>query len=448
MPEPRDEPQGNPDSPGGGEPAISMRILDSIADGLVILDRNWCYTYVNARAARIFGRPRSELLGRCVWDLFPFIVGTDMERQMRRAADEQVTCEFQGNDAAMERFYENRAFPTPDGGVAVYFRDITERRQHERLIEAAREYAESIVTTVREPLLVLDKDLRVVSANRSFYATFKVGPAETEGRAVYDLGDGQWDIPRLRTLLEEIVPANSWFDDFEVEHDFEQIGRRTMLLNARRFPPEGPFELLLLAIEDITERRRAEEKDRRSEALLVEAQRLARIGSWNWDLVRGAFDWSDEHYRVFGFEPRDPPITLDRAWNRVHPEDRAHVQDLFDQAMRDRRPYECTFRLLLDDGAVRIVQSRGRPALDERGELVRMFGTIQDITERTLAEEALRESEERFRGTFENAAVGIGHMDRDCHYIRVNQTLLRDRRAQPRGAARRPRASRSRIPTT
>ena len=178
---------------------------------------------------------------------------------MRRAADERVTCEFQGHDAAVERFYENRAFPTPDGGVAVYFRDVTERRQHERLIESARAYAESIVTTVREPLLVLDKDLHVVSANRSFYATFQVEPAETEGRFVYDLGDGQWDIPELRTLLEEIVPANSWFDDFEVEHDFEHIGRKTMLLNARRFPPEGPFELILLAIEDITERRQAEE---------------------------------------------------------------------------------------------------------------------------------------------------------------------------------------------
>ncbi|HEY0553656.1 MAG TPA: PAS domain-containing protein, partial [Thermoanaerobaculia bacterium] len=157
--------------------------------------------------------------------------------------------------------------------------------------------------------------------------------------------------------------------------------------------------MLLLAIQDITDRKQAEEKDRRSEALLVEAQRLARIGSWNWDLVGGAFHWSDEHYRIFGFEPRDPPITLERAWDRVHPEDRVRVQDLFDRAMRDRQPYECTFRLILDDGAVRIVQSRGRPAVNEGGELVRMFGTIQDVTERMRTEEALRESEARFRGT-------------------------------------------------
>ena len=234
MPDPQDEPQRSSDSPGENGPVVPMSILDSIEDGLVILDRDWRYTYVNAQAARILGRPRSELLGKCVWDLFPFLVGTDMERQMRRAADERVTCEFLGNDAAAGRFYENRVSPTPDGGVVVYFRDVTERREHERLIELAREYAESIVTTVREPLLVLDEDLRVVSANRSFYETFKVEPAETEGRFVYDLGDGQWDIPALRTLLEEIVPANSWFDDFEVEHDFEHIGRK---IHAPERPP-------------------------------------------------------------------------------------------------------------------------------------------------------------------------------------------------------------------
>ena len=92
----------------------------------------------------------------------------------------------------------------------------------------------------------------------SFYDSFKVEPPETEGRFVYDLGDGQWNIPALRTLLEEIIPQNSSFDDFEVEHDFETIGRKTMLLNARRFPPEGKWDLILLAISDITERKRLE----------------------------------------------------------------------------------------------------------------------------------------------------------------------------------------------
>src|SRR4051794_15039511 len=97
-----------------------------------------------------------------------------------------------------------------------------------------RALAQAIVDTVREPLLVLDEDLRVVSASRSFYLTFQVSPAETQDRLVYDLGDGQWDIPALRNLLEKIVPEKAVLDGYEVEHEFPTIGRRIMLLNARK----------------------------------------------------------------------------------------------------------------------------------------------------------------------------------------------------------------------
>ena len=100
--------------------------------------------------------------------------------------------------------------------------------------DEALEYAESIIDTVREPLITLDQDLRVVKVSRSFYEFFKVKPEETVGQLIYDLGNGQWDIPRLRELLETILPQKTAFDNYEVEHDFATIGRRIMLLNARR----------------------------------------------------------------------------------------------------------------------------------------------------------------------------------------------------------------------
>ena len=119
--------------------------------------------------------------------------------------------------------------------------------------------AEAVVETVREPLLILSGELRIKAANRSFYQTFQVSPEETEDRLVYELGNHQWDIPKLRELLEDILPRNEQFHDFEVEHDFPNIGRRTMLINARRLRQREPAtELILLAIEDITERKRAE----------------------------------------------------------------------------------------------------------------------------------------------------------------------------------------------
>ena len=113
----------------------------------------------------------------------------------------------------------------------------------------------SILGAAREPMVVLDSDLKVVKANDSFYRTFDVEPHETEGVLVYNLGNGQWDIPRLRELLEEILPQNTAFKDYEVEHEFETIGRKIMHLNARRiYRGTNQTQLILLAIEDVTER--------------------------------------------------------------------------------------------------------------------------------------------------------------------------------------------------
>jgi formate hydrogenlyase transcriptional activator len=122
-------------------------------------------------------------------------------------------------------------------------------------LQAFIDIFDKVLGSVREPLVVLDSDLKVLKANHSFYQTFKVTPEGTEGVLIYDLGNGQWDIPKLRELLEDILPQNTTFNDFEVEHDFETIGRKIMHLNARRIYRESKqTQMILLAIEDVTER--------------------------------------------------------------------------------------------------------------------------------------------------------------------------------------------------
>lgn len=140
-------------------------------------------------------------------------------------------------------------------------RDITERRQVERALAKALAYADDIITTLREPFLVLDGSLRVRTANRSFYDAFHVSRETTENCFVYELGNGQWDIPGLRKLLNEVLSRNQSVQNFEVEHAFPSLGHKTMLLNARPFPPDSKYpELILLAVEDITDvRQRASE---------------------------------------------------------------------------------------------------------------------------------------------------------------------------------------------
>jgi len=139
--------------------------------------------------------------------------------------------------------------------------EMIARKRAEQAVREAREYAEGIVETVREPLVVLDTDLKVISANHSFYQTFKVTPEGTAGKLIYDLGNSQWNISKLRVLLEEMIPRNTKFQNFEVDHEFPTIGRKIMLLNARQIHSKGiGAPMILLAIEDITERKKAEKE--------------------------------------------------------------------------------------------------------------------------------------------------------------------------------------------
>jgi PAS domain S-box-containing protein len=145
-----------------------------------------------------------------------------------------------------------------------------------RDLDDASTLAQAIVDTIRDPLLVLDQNLCVVSANRSFYQTFRMNKQDIRGRPVYGLGDGQWDIPELRLLLKDVAPQHAAMEAYEVEQNFPVIGRRAMLLNAREVFSQRTQKLILLAIEDVTERRAAErqmaELLQQKETLLQEMQ--------------------------------------------------------------------------------------------------------------------------------------------------------------------------------
>jgi chemotaxis protein methyltransferase CheR len=154
------------------------------------------------------------------------------------------------------------------------FVQITGIREQFTAIADALALAQGIVDTVREPVLVLDEKLRVIVASRSFYSAFKVSPEDTQGRLLYALGDGQWDIPKLRVLLENIIPEHGVMEGYEVEHEFPDLGQRTMCLNARQvFYKGGANRTILLGIEDITERRileREKEELLRQKGVLLE----------------------------------------------------------------------------------------------------------------------------------------------------------------------------------
>ncbi|SPF32785.1 Methylase of chemotaxis methyl-accepting protein [Candidatus Sulfopaludibacter sp. SbA4] len=156
------------------------------------------------------------------------------------------------------RWYSLRILPSvgPDGktdGAVLMLIDVDAAKR-------GLDFAEAIVETVREPLVILNQNLQVMQANKTFYETFRAAREETEGHLIYELGNGQWNIPKLRELLESVLPARSTFRDFEVTHEFEHVGRKVMLLNASEiFNPNAQARTILLAIEDVTDRKQAEE---------------------------------------------------------------------------------------------------------------------------------------------------------------------------------------------
>jgi diguanylate cyclase (GGDEF)-like protein/PAS domain S-box-containing protein len=248
------------------------RLFETAKDGIIILDADsGTIDDINPFLEQMLGYSRDSLAGKKLWQIGPM---KDVK------ACKKAFLELQSVEYIR---YENLPLETKDGRLIevefvsnVYMidhkrviqcniRDITERRRAESAAKEAREFAESIVSAIREPLLVLSTDLRVISANRSFYRAFKTTPGETEGKSIYQLGNRQWDIPELRELLGGILDKNAAFDDFEVESEFPAIGRRTVLLNARKIYREAKkAEAILLAVEDITERKKMQEALRES----------------------------------------------------------------------------------------------------------------------------------------------------------------------------------------
>lgn len=246
------------------------QVVELAADAIVIFNDEGQIALVNAQTEQLFGYDRHELLGQSIEILMPdrfrFRCREQLVDYVANPCSHSMGPGLELNGLSKE----GKEFPVDvslspietAGGVIVStaIRDVTERDQAAASANEARILAEAIVETVREPLLILNDQLYVQSANHAFYKMFGAKPQDTENSLVYELGNRQWDIPRLRHLLEQVLPDKSQFNDFEVQHSFERIGERTMLLNARKLDREGERPgLILLAIEDITHRKRAEE---------------------------------------------------------------------------------------------------------------------------------------------------------------------------------------------
>ena len=230
-------------------------LLDSINIGTVFLDRQLLIRRFTREAAKLYRLVATDV-GRPLADIKSNLDGDTLIGEAQTVLDSLQPCEHEvtAPDGAcyLLRIQPYRTLDNIIDGVVLTFTDISQRVVAETAAQKARHLAESIVATVREPLVVLDGDMKVVSASRSFYRYFRTAPDDTVGRSIYDLGDGQWNIAALRELLETILPRDQSFEGLVIERDFPLIGHSKMLLNARRLVgDDGEKPLLLLAMEAV-----------------------------------------------------------------------------------------------------------------------------------------------------------------------------------------------------
>jgi two-component system CheB/CheR fusion protein len=232
-------------------------LLAGTGVGTIFVDNKLRITRFTPAATQLINLIQTDI-GRPVGDIVSNLAGynslvEDVQAVLDNLISREAEVQTRAGSWYLMRILPYRTLENVIEGAVITFMDITGRKRTEQALAESRALAESIVATVREPLVVLDENLRVIMANSAFYRTFQVQPDETLGHLLYDLGNRQWDIPALRRLLEDILPQNTVFEDFEVTHEFERIGSRKMLLNARRIENEaGRSRLILLAIGDMT----------------------------------------------------------------------------------------------------------------------------------------------------------------------------------------------------
>ncbi|MBK6980516.1 MAG: PAS domain S-box protein [Betaproteobacteria bacterium] len=361
-------------------------VLESMHDGFVALDRDWCYTYVNSRAAEIFGRERDSLVGKHIWTEFPDGVGQPFHQAYEAAAKDGRPRTFEEYYPPFDRWFENRVYPSKEG-LAIFFTDITERkradealRQSERRLQAAFEASPNsiVITEV--------KTGRIVAVNAALERITGHSREELLGDAVGVLD--LWVEPAARERYRALVVETGQVDDFEFRFRRHDGETGTALIAARLVEIDGE-QCILAVARDVTEHKRAEEALRDTALRLQLAARSGNVGFWDWDLRTNGVYFSPEWKRQIGYEDHEIANDFEQWQARVHPDD-------VDRALRTVEGYlarpagylEHEFRFRHKDGSYRWILAQGSVLADEAGKPLRMLGTHVDITERRRAEDA------------------------------------------------------------
>jgi PAS domain S-box-containing protein len=385
-----------------GAPSGSREIIaiwESMTDAFVAVDIQWKFVYANSQAAALLRKSREELEDSLLWDIFPDAVGSRFDHECRRSLEQQVKVSFEEFYPPLQAWFEINAYPSPVG-LSIYFRDVTRRKKTEQDLEQLRRHHEQILTSIGEGIHGLDAQGRITFANPAATEMLRGESQHLVGRAAHQTmhhshADGtvycQEDCPIYATLQDGVTRCVDsevfWRQDgtcFPVEYTCTPIHDES-----------GRIAGAVVAFRDITRRKQDEEALRLGQERFDILSRATNDAVWDWNLVTNELWWNEGFRTLYGYEWEDIEPGLESWSTRVHPDDLGPVSDSLDNAIAQRQQsWSRDYRFLRADGSYADIFDRGFIIFDARNTPVRMIGSMQDISERKKAEDALQNAKD------------------------------------------------------
>lgn len=398
---------------------LTQYSIDRAADEIFWVTSEGIFSYVNDAACKVLQYSRDELLTMGVWD-----VDTSYTREKWKKRWQELRNRGSFTFETVHRAKNGRTFPVEVSTNYVrlgnrefnfaYIKDITERKLAEGQLKEVRSnlerslrFTEALLSAIPTPVFFKDRECRYIGCNRAFTDMMGVTSDQIKGKRVEELWPSEFAAMYHQMDLWQLDHPGIQVYEYKVK-DKDGVVRPVIYVKDVFRDEHNEVAGIVGTFLDITERKRAEQALAKSNKILARAQSISHVGNWAWDLKTGRLEWSDEVFRIFGYQPQDFQPTIDWLASVVNPADRELVTKWIDEAERKTKPFNIDFRIVRQDGSVRYVNMvADKFRTDAAGNPLWLYGIIQDITDRKLAEEELRESEEKFRALAEcsNAAI-------------------------------------------